>query len=625
MSLSRQNLRRTLFLFSVVVSIAAFELPSGQVRHGLDPSIRYAANVYGDHDLEFGRDLVHVFGPLGYITYPMAGKHHLLHTWLTATLLRFLFIGAMTFFALKTGKVVDASLILVVSAFFFSQQVRVHESHVYGTCLLLFLLDLRLRGSWLGYIGAVVAAFFAFVKFNMFVTLVLLFLSQIAVARLFFKEPLTRTLTKNAVFIAGFLTLARLYFDSPSSFTLWIVRSWGIATGNSEAMSLPAQDGELVTAAITIVLFFTTGYLLIRSEGRSFGISWMVLAIIPFFFEFKHGFVRADRHILSFFFFAPVAVASSLVFGSGRQLKWVLLGAVILAALGPSVRRRPPDPFKWVSGLRFNGARLLLRVEEIEKRYEKRNKQLLQQGGLSAWERSRIRGHTVDFVPQDVTFIDGTDATWRPSPFFQYLLVRNTGADSINRRHIESEDAAEFMIMRWIALNGIHPWYWAPATYEAVLNNYSVVGRTDDRLLLQRIPSYRLQRVFLSATTARWKTPIFVPESAHMVIASIRLTPSFFGRVLKAAYSLPPVYVTIDSTTTYRFVPSTAPNGLVVSHVPGGLLQFEYLLKHGRIPPMSKHVNSMTVWSEGSSASFRDCIEISFYEIQIHPRDENAS
>jgi hypothetical protein len=621
----RQTLRRSLLFLSVILSVASFEVPSLGMKHGLDQSIRYAANVYGDHDLEFGRDLVHVFGPLGYITYPMAGKSHLFHTWLAATLLRLLFIVAVVFFGLKTGRIVDASLILLVSAFFFSQQVRVHESHVYGTCLFLFLLDLRLGARWLGCIGAALAAFFSFVKFNMSITLVLLLVSQIAVARLFFRESLARTVVKSTIFVVGFVTLVLICFNSPSSFTLWVVRSWGIATGNSEAMSLPARDAELIVAALIMVMFLTTGFLLLRSVGRAAGISWMLLAVIPFFFEFKHGFVRADKHILSFFFFAPVAVASALVWGTGRQMRWMLLGTVVLAALGPTFRFDLPDPIKWASGLRFKGISSLLQAEELEKRDAKQDEKTLRRGGLSAWESSRIRGHTVDSVPHDVTFLDGTGATWRPSPFFQYLLVRSTEADFMNRDHIEDERAAEFMIMRWIPLNGMHPWYWAPATYEAILKNYRLVGRAEDRLLLQRTPSYRLERVFLSTTSARWKTPIPVPKSDHMVTASIRLTPSFLGRVLKAAYSVPPVYVTLDSSVTYRFVPSTAPNGLVVSRMPRGIPQLVHLLKHGQIHPRSDQVNSMTVWPEGLSACFRERIAISFYELQIHPPEEDTS
>lgn len=614
---------RVLLLLAVLLSIAAFKLPSGHVHHGsgVDPSIRYAANVYRDHDLEFGRDIVHVFGPLGYITYPVAGNDHLLHASLVAAALRLLLIVGVAFFALKTGKYVDASLILVVCAFFFAQRSRVHETHVYGVCVVLFLLDLRIRATGLGLMAAATASLFTFVKFNMAITLSLLTVTHLIVARVFFGERLTKTVAKSAVFLVGLTTFARLCFSSFPSVMLWIKRSWGIATGNSEAMSLLAHDTEVVVAALTMLTFVATGFFILRLAGRSAAISWVAITAIPLFFEFKHGFVRADAgHISNFFFFAPVAVASSLMFATGRQLRWMLLGTFILALIGPSIRFESPNLLEWASGVRFQGVRFLARAEEHERSATQRNEERLQDGGLSKTERTLLRGRTVDFVPQDVTFLAGTGAMWRPSPFFQYLLVRNPTADLINSRHIASEEGAEFMILRWCEVNKIHPWYWAPTTYEAILNNYHLVSRTDDRLLLQRPSRYRLEPVALGSTSGTWKIPIAVPKSDCMVLAAIRLTPTFLGRILKAFYRVPPVYITLDRETTYRFVPGTAPNGLVVSRVPRGLLQLECLLRHGRVHPSSQAVNSFTLRSEGSVAYFGRQIEISFYEVGIHRR-----
>jgi hypothetical protein len=180
------------------------------------------------------------------------------------------------------------------------------------------------------------------------------------------------------------------------------------------------------------------------------------------------------------------------------------------------------------------------------------------------------------------------------------------------------------MILKWEAQNRIHPWYWAPETCAAILENYHVVNRTDDRLLLRRIPQYRVDRVFLAATTAHWGSPIEVPQSEYMVTAAFRLKLSLLGRILKALYRIPPMYITLDSAPTYRFVPSTAPHGLIINHLPRGLIQLEHLLRHGRVHPRSRGVTSFTLRSNSSVAYFEDPIEITYYDVRIRRRDAEA-
>jgi len=587
--------------------------------YGEDYSARYAFNAYAQHGLEFGRDLVHIAGPLARLIYPVAGNHHLLHTYLFASMMHVVFLVGLSAFAVRRDRCLSiSSLIVICALFFFGLDCVVREVQIYGICLVLFLLDLEMPRSRLFVFPGILSGLSIFMKFNIGVTLAVEFLAYLGLAHLLHRESWRTTLLKGLTFLLPFVLTAVCSFSSVSSFWKWGVMSLDLAQGNSDAMTIVTKNSYVFLAVVVVCLTVLIAGASVRTEGKAKTLSWLILMIFPLFSEFKHGFVRADSyHVCLFFEFAAVVAASHLVFLSGRFSSALLVCTIVVGMCVPSVHYPSVYLQGKVERLWVQGVGRLAKVVEREKRQEEMNRAALAWKGLRPREIAAVGESTVEIASgPEIAALANTRLKWRPSPVFLYFLVRSPGLDRANSDHLESLDAAEYLIWSWHIIDQRHPFYEAPATHVSILNHYRFHSETMHRLLLRRASGPRFERHFLESVRAAWNEPIRVPESDSMVMADVRTGYTLCGRLLKVFYRVPPVFIRLDDGTEYRIVPSTAVHGLLVNYVPRHTAHFRSLLEYGRIDPECPPVSHFSIKCNSVVSYFADEIEIDFYELR---------
>jgi hypothetical protein len=600
---------------AVACYVASFSLPVRTLKPGIDASIWYAANTYRDYGLEMGEDLVHVFGPLGWLAYPIAGFNHLLPTFLASTALQALFLASLVVFALRRRASLATSLLLLVCSIFFFADPQHLETMLYGILLTWWILDLAFPWTGFGLLASAVSAVFAFAKFNMAATLTPLLCIHCLVSMIPYGRSWRRIGANLTAFLVPALVIAASTFSSPSPLLLWIRRSMDIAAGNSEAMSILAPGSQVVLALVEIGIIVALGILRGGQGSRLPGVAWLSLVSVPVFFEFKHGFVRADGHVYAFFTLAAVVAATRLLLDPPRCAFPLVIVAVLAASIGPGVTYAPITPAGWVQGLRLEGVRMLAHWREFEHEQVERDHAMLGSVALSDAELHIIGNETVELIPHDVTPLIGTSLRWRPSPYFQHILIRSLLADSINARHLGSPNAAEFVVWTWHDQDGVHPMDRCPLTHRAFLDRYRLVSKTGVRLLLRRGAGGSVRMEPLGSLHGSWGSRIEIPASPHMVVATVAVKRSTLGRLLRILYRVPPAYVAFDDGTERRFIPTTAAHGLVVSREPLNPTHFRHLLEKGLPHPLCPSHRTMCLSQSGRGRHFVDEVRIEFFAL----------
>lgn len=610
--------RGPLFLLGAAVAYwLSFDLPTCPLRPGLDPSIWLAANIHSRHGLEMGRDLAHVFGPLGRLVYPVAGHGHLRQAHLLAAALSLVFVASLVAHSLSARRWAGPAVLLATSAFFLFRDPRLTEGMVYTVVLTLWILDLVQPRVGYGLVAAAVSAVFAFAKFNMALTLVPVTALALALAR-HRGAGLGGLAARAGAFLVPAVAVAHASFSSVESLALWVGRSMDIAGGNSEAMSSTCPDGELALALLIVAL--TAALALVGGPRDPLsGLVWLVLVAVPLYTEFKHGFVRADRHVYFFFSFMPCLAATRLLAGASPLALSLVLVSGALNAAGPGIRFEPFTVREWASRAHAHGLRLLWQGSHLERAQVQEDAENLRTSALLPWELETLGGATVDFMPSDHTPLYGTSLHWRPRPFFQDILVRSLRADSTNAHHLASAQAASWVVWEWRCDDGVHPFHRCPLTYRTLLEQYRFVRgpAASPRLLLGRGRALSVTLSPLDSTVVRWGRGISIPPSPHMVTASVRVGRTLPGRLLKVAFRTPPVYLVFEDGSRWRFIPATAPHGLVVSGMPLCLAHVAYLWREGRPHPESATHTRMKFVAPHTVKHFSDEISVVFWAVHV--------
>jgi hypothetical protein len=181
----------------------------------------------------------------------------------------------------------------------------------------------------------------------------------------------------------------------------------------------------------------------------------------------------------------------------------------------------------------------------------------------------------VGVIPWEITYFAANDLNWRPSPTLQTYSAYNEFLDGWSADHFSGSEAPKFLLASFIEIDDRHPLWGAPATWQAVLRNYSLARPPTPGLplLLQRRNESRREhwREIGQAEVGlnEW---IEVPQTNSLLFADIDMTMSLVGSLRKTAYMIPAVTITFELSDGragyYRMIPDTARSGLLISTAP---------------------------------------------------------
>jgi hypothetical protein len=516
--------------------------------------------------LVFGRDVVFPYGPLGFLSQPLAADPLTGPLSIAFSLAVWVTLAGAVFAAAR--RVFSAWAAFLLSYVVLCLPVQVADALV---VLAFFGVIWALErepapGSKLWVVGAgVYGGVVALVKLNNGVaTLALL---TLAAWRL---RP--GRFAGEAILFGSFgVTTSALWLLTGNPIGVlphWLDAMTHVASGYQQTMALDSR-ARLPQYVWAFGLLLAGSALLALHLGRRRPALWLA-ALVYVGALLKEGFVRHDGHDLTFF--AGFGVGVLAFRWSGRRER-LLAAATVLVAAGAVIATpevRFGDVFRPAASTSaaLDDLRLVVDPSRLHAEISAARAKVREQLDVSPQLLPLLRGRTVDVVPVEGDAAWAYGLHWRPPPVIQDVTAFDAYLDRLNAAAVARRGPDRILQHLWCACVDLtHPLLEAPATALARLCHYSELRSVGDWAVLARTANRCGTPRKLGSLTAAVGRPVPVPAAPHadeLVYARVTLARPLAQRVEETV--LKPIHLPhiVLGSVAYRFVSASAHDPLVL-------------------------------------------------------------
>ena len=524
---------------------------------GLDPSWRMAFGYYFQHDLQFGRDVVFNYGPLGFL---MGNTFSGLQFWpLIAGQLVIALISA-TVITREGARMVGSQrlaffVFILLFAMLYQDAMHMIVLAILGFELLR-LMDEPHRGKMV-LIGTVLA-FYAQIKFTdcLLADFIVLVVGSYGFWRRHPRAVATLGLTYVGAYVLFWIGCGQHLSNLPAYYH----SSWQISDGYQWSMGIPAPAGALWKGLVVLLVVATYAILpLFRStdKPRAWANGLLLGAFI--YLNWKHGFVRADGHMIGFFFCAMLPlIAYPVLLGDAdwhRQThRWVFALTTLLCvfALEDALDGTVRLSLGWMEDKIWRNVSQVIDWKGTRQRY--RDQLAVARAGADLHQTRELMGKaTVDVLGCEQSVAIFNQFNYQPRPVIQGYSTFTPELTRLNGDYLASDRAPEFLLSRietidnrLLSLDDAEVMRLLPYRYEYLTTEKSF-------LVWRRLPgpfdASRLKPKLIRNETAEVNRPLKIDDLAGTPLwAKIELEPSLLGRMRNFFYKPAQVWLSIADT-----------------------------------------------------------------------------
>lgn len=555
----------------------------------LDASWRMALGRFFLDGLQFGRDVVFTYGPLGFLM----GKTYFGSADLFYALLGWQLFAAVTFSSIIMlwGERLSGQPRFYYYLFFALFGATYEDAlHMLVIALSGFELLRPLDSSlarWRRYGLLALLGLLATIKFTdlMFGGCIVL----VCVAHELWHRRYRSALYMGGCYAGTFLLIWMLCRQNPLNLPAYFINSWYISQGYQNVMGIATPEGPLTKAIIILAcLALWSGYVLLTHPDRSRTLARITVLSGFIYLNWKHGFVRADGHMIGFFYCAllPAVTFPYLLDDGDRwpRLKRGLLTATgVLCLLGtwqalPGVVDSALGMFQnklWNNtAMIFQGPTAVLGVYNNRLGHERFAAELPRTKAL-------VGDKSVDVIGYNQGIALFNDLRYTPRPVIQSYSAYTPELAQLNARFYESDRAPDYVLIKIGSIDErLSIMDDAPALqvialrYEFALSEKGfLLWRKKDEPYQPAAPAPTIPLELPLGQTLDFKA--YAGQKTWFVAD---LAPSLLGRLRNLLYKPPHVYLVIEDqtgkTNTYRMAPSIGRTGFIINPVIDELLDY---------------------------------------------------
>jgi len=578
--------RLLLYLLLVVLIFTFPNKPSAD----LDSSWRMALGQFLLEGLQFGHDVVFTYGPLGFLMgktyYGSVPLFNALLAWQLFAALSFAAIIMMwgerlagrprlffyVFFLLFGIPYEDALHMLMIALTGFELLRRLGRPWAWSTALLLMLLgvlgDIKFTNLMLGLI--IVGA---------------------GVAHELWHRRFRAAAGLAAWYLGAFLVVWLLCRQSLLNLPEYFLNSWYVSQGYQAVMGIATPPGPLLKGAIVLsVLAVYALFTLAVHADRPRTLARTVLLGAFVYLNWKHGFVRADGHMIGFFYCALLPIVTFPLLlddAAGRFLRlkrWGLVLTGVLCLFGlrdalPGVVDQALGGFQakiWDNVIKVTRSETLLAYYDTELSH-------VRTGTEMPRTLATVGGASVDIIGYDQAYALFNRLNFRPRPVFQSYSAYTRELAGLNADFYRSDLAPDYVLLRVNSIDERLPGMDDSAVLYLITHRYDFVLSEKAFQLWRRKPG-----AFDYAPLAPQPLPVrelALGESWSLAEYADRklwleadLRPSLLGHLRNFLYKPPHLYLELEDTagktSTYRMAPSIGRAGFILSPMVEDLMSF---------------------------------------------------
>ena len=541
----------TVLFLVLVLCIFTFPEVTGS---GLDPSWRMALGYMFDQGSQFGRDVVFTYGPLGFI---MGNTFCGVQFWgLIAGQLAMAIICAATIILMgyrlaPSARVVFFGFFLILG-FSYSDALHMMVIAILGFEL---LRDHDDRWKLRTLLIAVVLAFLAQIKFTdlMLATFVVLVTSGYRVWRRHWRESAVLA----GGYVVAFLVIWALCGQNIANLPAYFRASWSLSEGYQWAMGFSSATAPVGLGLVVLVamIAYALGHLALNPDKPRAVANVLVLGTF-IYLNWKHGFVRADGHVIGFFFCAilPLSTYPVLLEDPSRLRllhRWVFVGLIALSVYG--VEQALPGSVRGAMGqLEEKVWQNVLSVREWKTtRQVYRNALNTERISANLYlTREEVRRETVDVLGEEQNVAIMNRLNYQPRPVIQSYSTFTPLLAQLNYDFYASDHAPEFVLAKIQTIDNRLPTMDDSMVLRVLAYRYEFLRTEKGFQLWKRNPgafdAAKFEPKLLHAETIAVDQPIPIkPWNATPLWLKIDLQPSLWGTLYAFLYKSPQVRITI--------------------------------------------------------------------------------
>lgn len=544
---------------------------------GLDPSWQMALGYAMSHSFQFGTDLVFTYGPLGYLmSATNLGDQYYWHhiAWQLGANLVFAVI-----FYLQARSLRGWRRAVYFLFFFCFGTAYIDTVHIMAILILGLALtrEAVMTRRWLAALLAVLLGIFALVKFTNLILagFTIACAAGLQISRRRWLDAAVPAVAFGAAFLAGWLGFGQHLGN------LWpyLRTSLEVSGGYSEGMGLYGPTSMLLlglgAAASLGIYYLLTLY---RTADLRRAIAVMLMAAAASYLNWKHGFVRADGHVLAHFYLSLLFVCAFPVLLQDGPALYKLKGALLVACgaccMIGTWRNSPPAVANGVAFFNFrfmDSVNNLSVFQDLCRNSRDEFKLVKEQYRLPA-SRTLAGSKPVDILGNDQAFAFFNELNYRPRPVFQSYFPYTEKLQRLNGDFMRSDRAPEFMLQRVQTIDYRLPALEDSLTTRYLYHHYSFMMEEEGFLLWQRnAPDPALDvETPLAQATLRFGEAFSPPETgADPLWCEIDVQPSLLGKIRAFLYKPPFLQISVTDSTgftaSYRMVSGMARAGFLLS------------------------------------------------------------
>jgi hypothetical protein len=618
------------FVFVLLwISILAFpRFPDND----LDASWRMVLSYALNHNIQFGKDFIFTYGPLGFLmsrTY--AGSHFYSHiiwqsfssavcAWIIMRTARNL-SPARTFFYyvyfLLLGTIYDDALQTIIIVLLGLDLIREapKDSKILPLCITGFL------------------ATSSNIKFTNFLMAVI----AVGCACCY---DLACKRRHRALFVASAygITFVGIWIalgQNPLNIPAYFFNSLEVSGGYTEAMAWNEEKRLFycgLGALVALVAYSLLQYLTRLDKLKA----TFLLAIFGagLYLQWKHGFVRADNHVIGFFIYSLLPVAAFPAWledakGFQKSKSVLLLTAGVTSLLGLYFAL-PKTVIYSLSGLNDrikNNVESLSGLRRLHAVYKERWGR--DQASLSMPKtKEKVGDASIDVLgyEQGIALYNGFHYT--PRPIFQSYLVYTSKLIMANVDFFKKETAPNYVLQRYQTIDNRFPSLDDARVLNVLFKDYSFVFVENGYVLWQRKSDSTREDSFAPkfrrAENIGFNQRVELRELQDSnVWLTVKYKPSYLGKIRALLYKSPSVMITVFAGNTilrrFRLVGPMAEDGFLVNP----LIENQVDLLRFISGQSGKLVTAFSIDVAGSVGKFfQNTVEIRLYSLPSLPPSE---
>ena len=553
--------------------LVLINLPTQRFVPELDTSWQGALSYFVFKGLQFGRDVIFTYGPLGYITTDTYSGHLLASRIEFDLALKGVFALLMAALAVRLRPVLRWWF--AVNVVFFSA-VSPDAVYVFAIALSACLAIESALSPGLALGVGVLFAFVSLTKFTCFLQSAASLL--IVVAYALSKRKWLRASGLAMTYLICLLTFWCVAGQPVSGFPPYLRGAYEVASGYAAAMSITESWavfwGGLGALLLGGGLFMGLAH---GSKDKGRDLAMLSILFVGLFVAWKAGFVRADHHhIYTLFVFLLLAEpAAWAVFQPGDKHRRLLLGMTLLALVSPYVFLfliRPKYFAELLPRVRdrvVETGAAFVHPRDFRAGLDETLSRVKEQNALPTIKRL-VGQDSVDVFGYEQAIALLNDLDYRPRPVFQGYSAYTPFLAACNRRFYLGPTAPAFVILKYQTVDDRFAAEDDAGALEVILRDYEPVATEKEYMLWKRkaesppLVPHRLVR----EGTATWgeRLPLLSNECPAWI--EVEIGSTWLGKLREFLYKPAKITMTLETvdheTRRYRLVRPLGRSGFLV-------------------------------------------------------------